>query len=75
MHGTNHLQAMFSEYAWHDILVSDNGPCYIAIKFRQSMDVMGAQHIKNPPHHHQSNGLAEKYAHNVKACYAMQIAW
>ena len=49
-HVASYMQAIFSEYGWSDILVSDIGPGYTVIEFRQVMDDKGVHHITSSPH-------------------------
>ena len=60
------FQSIFSEYAWPDTLVSDNGPCYTAEIFTNLMKEYAVNHITGSPHYPQSNGLAEKFVQIVK---------
>ena len=55
---TEHLNVIFSEFGVPDVLVSDNGPCYIGEYFKAAMSKRGITHITTS---HQSNGLAEGY--------------
>ena len=57
---------MFSEYGWHDSLISDNGPCYTLQAFTSVMQAFSVNHITSSLHYQQSNGLAEKYVQIVK---------
>ena len=68
-HVTSHLKTMSSEYGWSDSLVSDNGPCYVAIQFRQALNDMAVHPITSLPNYLQTNSLAEKCAYLSKACY------
>ena len=40
MHVKSHMLDIFSEYGWSDTLVSDNGSCYGATKYSQTMEDM-----------------------------------
>ena len=61
-----HLKTIFSELGVPDVLVSDNGPCYTGGYFKAAMNNVGITHITTSPHHHQPNGLAERYVWIVK---------
>ena len=65
-HIAEHFKLIFSEYSWPDILVSDNGPCYVAETLTNLMKEYTVNHITSSPHYPQSNGLAEKFMHIVK---------
>ena len=58
-HIAEHFRLIFSEYGWPDILVSDNGPCYVAETFTNLMKEYAVNHITSSLHYPQSNGLAE----------------
>ena len=58
-HVTNHIQSMFSEYGWPDILISDNGLCHTGVEFRQAIDDISIHHISRSPHYHKPNGLTK----------------
>ena len=65
-HIIGHLKVIFSEYVWLDTIVSDNGPCYTAEIFTETMQEYSVNHITSSPHYHQSNGFAEKFVQTVK---------
>ena len=65
-HISEHFRLIFLEYGWPDTLVSDNGPCYVAVTFTNLMKEYAVNHITSSPHYLQSNGLAEKFFQIVK---------
>ena len=65
-HIIEHLKSIFSEYGWPDIVVSGNGPCYMAEMFESLMKEYVVNHITTSPHYPQSNGLMEKFIQIVK---------
>ena len=65
-HIAEHFRLIFSEYAWPDTLVSDNGPCYVAETFTSLMKEYAVNHITSSLHYPQSNGLAEKIVQIIK---------
>ena len=65
-HIAEHFRLIFSDYGWPDMLVSDNGPCYVAKTFTSLMKEYAVNHITSSPHYPQSNGLAEKFVQIVK---------
>ena len=65
-HVASQCKLIFSEYAWPDTLVSDNGPCYTAETFTSMITEYGANDITSSPHYLQSNGLAERFVQIVK---------
>ena len=60
-HVSTQCKQIFSEYAWPETLISDNGPCYTNF-----MKEYGVNHITSSPHYLQSNVLAEKFVQIVK---------
>ena len=65
-HVIGHLKVIFSEYEWPDMIVSDNGPCYMAEAFTKTVQGYSVNHVTSSPHYLQSNGLAEKFVQTVK---------
>ena len=68
-HVATQCKLIFSEYAWPETLISDNGPYYTAEAFTSVMNAYHVNHITNSPHYPQSNGLAEKFAQIVKSLF------
>ena len=65
-HIAEHFRLIFPEYGWPDMLVSDNGLCYVAEAFTSLMKEYAVNHITSSPHYPQSNGLAEKFVQIIK---------
>ena len=57
-HIADHFKSIFSEYGWPDILVSDNGLCYVAETFTNLIKEYAVNHITSSSHYPQSNVLA-----------------
>ena len=49
-HVANPCKLIFSEYRWHETLVSDNGPCYTSQAFTSVMKSHNVNHITSSPH-------------------------
>ena len=45
---------------------TDNGLFYASPEWRDVMDEFNIQHVTSSPHHHESNGLAERGVETIK---------
>ena len=52
------LKGMFSRYGAPDIVISDNGPQFSLVVFKEFAKKWGFKHITSSPHYPQSNGKA-----------------
>lgn len=52
-----------------DKIRTDNGPCYASPEWRALMEEFNVQHVTSSPHHHESNGLAERGVETVKGLW------
>nr|XP_054923534.1 uncharacterized protein K02A2.6-like isoform X1 [Dermacentor andersoni]XP_054923535.1 uncharacterized protein K02A2.6-like isoform X1 [Dermacentor andersoni] len=67
VHSTiNALRTIFSRFGIPRTVVSDSGTPFTAWVFQQFMKGNGIVHIRAPPYHSQSNGLAERAVRTVK---------
>lgn len=48
-------------YNFPKIIISDNGPCFVADIFKQMAKLLDIKHIRTTPYHPQSNGSIERY--------------
>ena len=60
------LRAMFATHGIPITIVSDNGPPFASVEFKQFMDANGVNHRRVPPYHPSSNGAAENLVKSVK---------
>lgn len=60
-------------YNFPKIMVSDNGPAFIAETFAQMAKLLEIRHIKTAPYHPQSNGGIERY-HRTLGSYVRAYA-
>ena len=48
-------------------IISDNGPQFIAIDFKEFIKICGMTHIRTSPYYPQSNGKLERYHRTIKS--------
>jgi len=60
------LKKLFATHGLAEQLVSYNGPQFIADEFGVFMRNNGVKHIKSPPYHPATNGLAECFVQTFK---------
>ena len=53
------LRTTFAHYGLLESIVSDNGPQFTSSEFAQFCHLNGIRHVRVPPYHPSSNGLAE----------------
>ena len=59
------LKGIFGENGIPGILISDGGPQF-RTEFKEFAQEWGFEHIQSSPHHHQSNGEAERFVRTIK---------
>lgn len=58
---------LFSIFGTPICLVSDNGPQYVSWEIEKFFAEKGIKHIRSPPYHPASNGLAERFVRSFKS--------
>lgn len=60
------LRRTFSQEGIPHTLVSDNGPQFTSHEFTEWLNNIGCKHVKTPPYHPKSNGIAERFVRTLK---------
>ena len=60
------LRALFSQFGIPEVLVTDNGPCFVSEEYEIFLAMNGVKHITSAPYHPATNGLAERAVQTVK---------
>jgi transposase InsO family protein len=50
--------------------MSDNGPAYISVNFRDAIAALGARHIRTRPYSPRTNGKAERFIQTMLRLWA-----
>ena len=61
------MKAVFTELGVPSVVVSDGGPQYTSVEFKDFMKQWQIKHSVSSPRHPQSNGMAEIYVQTMKA--------
>ena len=56
----------FSRFGLPEIIVSDNGTCFMSEEFQQFLKANGIRHARSAPYHPATNRLAERAVQTVK---------
>ncbi len=54
------LRTSSSNHGLPELLVSDNGTCFVSTEFKDFLSKNGIRHVTSAPYHASSNGLAER---------------
>ena len=55
------INGVFSVHGVPRIVLTDNGPCFTAKEFNDTLDQMGVDHRFAAPYHQQTNGMVERW--------------
>ena len=61
------MKAVFAELGVPSVIVSDGGPQYTSVEFKDFMKQWQIEHRVSSPRHPQSNGMAERHVQTMKA--------
>ena len=59
-------RTLFAQVGIPEVVVTDNGPCFVSQEFEMFLVKNGVKHITSAPYHPSSNGLAERVVQLVK---------
>lgn len=65
-HVRNVLMKFFSVFGLPSLVVADNGPPFNSQEIREILENNAIKYKNSPPHHPQSNGLAERAVQTIK---------
>ena len=60
------LRHVFARFGLPEMIVSDNGPCFVSEEFESFLLANGVKHITSSPYHPATNGLAERAVQILK---------
>ena len=61
-----HSRTLFAQFGVPEVLVSDNGACFVSQEFETFLLKNGIKHVTTAPFHPSSNGLAERAVQIIK---------
>ncbi len=59
-------RTLFAQFGVPEVIVTDNGPCFVSEEFEMFLIKNGVKHIASAPYHPATNGLAERAVQTVK---------
>lgn len=59
-------RTLFAQFGLPEVIVTDNGSCFVSEEFETYLTKNGVKHITSAPYHPSTNGLAERAVQLVK---------
>ena len=59
-------RTLFAQFGIPEVVVTDNGACFVSEEFEMYLTRNGVKHITSTPYHPSTNGLAERAVQVVK---------
>ncbi len=59
-------RTLFAQFGVPEVIVTDNGPCFVSEEFETFLVKNGVKHMASAPYHPATNGLAERAVQTVK---------
>ena len=59
-------RTLFAQFGIPEVVVTDNGSCFVSEEFETYLSKNGVKHITSAPYHPSTNGLAEHAVQLVK---------
>ena len=66
------LRDIFARWGIPSVVVTDNGPQFLAQEFERFMKLNSIKHYKSSPYHTATNGLAERFVQTLK--HALRVS-
>ena len=60
------LRSIFARFGIPEMIVSDNGPCFVSEEFESFLQANAVKHVTSAPYHPSTNGLAERAVQILK---------
>ena len=60
------MRSLFARFGLPEMVVTDNGTCFVSSEFKQFLSKQGIRHTTSAPYHPASNGLAERAVQIIK---------
>ena len=62
----DHISTLFAQFGYPEVVVTDNGSCFVSEEFEAYLLKNGIRHLTSAPYHPATNGLAERAVQILK---------